>query len=142
MEDTNIYNKKEIIDILGSDRCKKIYKALGVNSVLLFGSIVNGDFEEYSDVDIAILCNKKIKLIEIMDLEEELSHIINRDVDIVYLNDPDLDLRFKVTVYDNSIVIYNDDLDLYSKYYDKTDIIYRNNEAFRFFRERDVMENE
>lgn len=138
----DLYNRDEIINILKSTQCIELFKKQNINSVLLFGSIVTEDFEEYSDVDIAVLSEKKIKLNDIIDLEEILSGMIKREIDVVYLNDDELDLRFKVSVYDTGILIYNDDLDLYSKDYNKTDIIYRNNEGFRFFRERDVIDCE
>ena len=77
-----------------------------------------------------------------MDLEEEIGKMINREIDIIYLNDDETDLRFKVSVYDSGLLIYNDELDLYGKDYNKTDIIYKNNEEFRFFRERDVIDYE
>lgn len=138
----DLYNKEEIINILKSVKCIELFKKRNINSVILFGSIVSGDFEEYSDVDIAVLSEKKINLNDIMDLEETLSDMLKREIDIVYLNDQEVDLRFKVSVYDSGTLIYNDELDLYSKDYNKTDIIYKNNEEFRFFRERDVIDCE
>ena len=93
-------------------------------------------------MDIAVLSEEKIGLDCIMDLEESIGSLINREIDIVVLNDEELDLRFKVTVYDSAMLIYNDALDLYSKDYNKTDVIYKNNEEFRFFRERDVIDYE
>ena len=140
--DSHVYSKDEIIDILKSEKCIDIFKKLNINSILLFGSIVTDNFEEYSDVDIAVLSEEKIGLDCIMDLEESIGSLINREIDIVVLNDEELDLRFKVTVYDSAMLIYNDALDLYSKDYNKTDVIYKNNEEFRFFRERDVIDYE
>ena len=138
----DIYDKQQIIDILKSEKCIDLFKRQNINSVLIFGSIVSDDFEEYSDVDIAVLSTEKISIDCIMDLEEAISSIIKREVDIVNLNHDEMDLRFKVTVYDSGVVIYNDELDLYGKDYNRTDIIYRNNEEFRFFRERDVIDYE
>ena len=140
--DSHVYSKDEIIDILKSEKCIDIFKKLNINSILLFGSIVTDNFEDYSDVDIAVLSEEKIGLDCIMDLEESIGSLINREIDIVVLNDEELDLRFKVTVYDSDMLIYNDALDLYSKDYNKTDVIYKNNEEFRFFRERDVIDYE
>lgn len=140
--DSHVYSKDEIIDILKSEKCIDIFKKLNINSILLFGSIVTDNFEDYSDVDIAVLSEEKIGLDCIMDLEESIGSLINREIDIVVLNDEELDLRFKVTVYDSAMLIYNDALDLYSKDYNKTDVIYKNNEEFRFFRERDVIDYE
>ena len=139
---SGIYDKNEIMNILKSDRCIDTFKKSNINSVIIFGSIVTDNFEEYSDIDIAILSSEKINLTCIMDLEEEIGKMINREIYIIYLNDDETDLRFKVSVYDSGLLIYNDELDLYGKDYNKTDIIYRNNEEFRFFRERDVIDYE
>ena len=121
--DSHVYSKDEIIDILKSEKCIDIFKKLNINSILLFGSIVTDNFEDYSDVDIAVLSEEKIGLDCIMDLEESIGSLINREIDIVVLNDEELDLRFKVTVYDSAMLIYNDALDLYSKDYNKKDVI-------------------
>ena len=123
----DLTSKEEIINFLKSEQSITLFKKQNINSVMLFGSIVTQDFEEYSDVDIAILSKTKIALVDIMDLEETISSMINREVDIVNLNDDEMDLRFKVSVYDNGMLIYNDELDLYNKEYNKTDIIYKNN---------------
>ncbi|EMU52193.1 nucleotidyltransferase family protein [Clostridium butyricum] len=139
---SGIYDKNEIMNILKSDRCIDTFKKSNINSVIIFGSIVTDNFEEYSDIDIAILSSEKINLTCIMDLEEEIGKMINREIYIIYLNDDETDLRFKVSVYDSGLLIYNDELDLYGKDYNKTDIIYKNNEEFRFFRERDVIDYE
>lgn len=138
----DMYTAEKIIGILKSDEMIERYKSENINSVILFGSIVRDDFEDYSDVDIAILSQSKISLNHIMELEEIIRDIVKREVDIIDLGNDELDLRFKVSVYDNSMVIYNDELDLYGRDYEKTDMIYKNNEEFRFFRERDVIFDE
>lgn len=141
-KNSDLYGKDEIIKILKSVQCIELFKKQSINSIILFGSIVTDDFHEYSDVDIAILSKEKNTLNDIMDLEEALRNMLNREIDIIHLNNEDLDLRFKVSVYDTGMLIYNDELDLYAKDYNKTDIIYKNNEEFRFFRERDVIYDE
>ncbi|NEU04334.1 type VII toxin-antitoxin system MntA family adenylyltransferase antitoxin [Clostridium senegalense] len=138
----HLYNAKEIINILRSQKILDLFKSYKINSVIVFGSIVRKDFAEYSDVDIAILSKEKISLNSIMELEEKLKFFLKREIDIINLNNDDLDLKFKVSVYDTGILIYNDDLDLYSMDYNKTDIVYKDNEEFRYFRERDVILDE
>lgn len=141
-KNSNLYDKGEIINILKSVQSIELFKKQNINAIILFGSIVTDNFQEYSDVDIAILSKEKNNLNNIMDLEETLRNMLNREIDIIDLNNEDLDLRFKVSVYDTGMLIYNDELDLYTKDYNKTDIIYINNEEFRFFRERDVIYDE
>ncbi|POO84862.1 nucleotidyltransferase domain-containing protein, partial [Clostridium sp. 3-3] len=77
---SGIYDKNEIMNILKSDRCIDTFKKSNINSVIIFGSIVTDNFEEYSDVDIAILSSEKINLTCIMDLEEEIGKMINREI--------------------------------------------------------------
>jgi len=56
-----------------------------INELSIFGSSVRGDFTENSDVDILVSFNKdsKITLFDIMDLENEFSQLLKREVDIV-----------------------------------------------------------
>jgi predicted nucleotidyltransferase len=56
-----------------------------INELSIFGSSIRDDFTQNSDVDILVsfLNNSEISLFDIMDLEEEFSKLINREVDIV-----------------------------------------------------------
>lgn len=136
------YSSKEIIDILKSERLLKIYEEHEINAVIVFGSVVTDEFEDYSDVDIAILSKNKLRLNKIMILEEKLRDILSRDIDIINLSNDELDIRMKASIYDTGLVIYNDKLDLYTYDYNNTDRIYKENEEFRYFRERDVIYDE
>lgn len=130
----NIFNK------LNSDECTIKFKDAGINTAIVFGSVLTKDFTEDSDIDIAILSEHNISLSTIFSLEEFLQKLLNRDIDIVNLRDKNIDLSMKVTIYDHGTIIYNsDDLKLYNKDYEETERIYKNNESFRFFRERDVI---
>lgn len=52
-----------------------------------------------------------------MDIADKIRNSINREIDIIYLNDDEMNLRFKVSVYDLGLLIYNDELDLCGKDY-------------------------
>ncbi|MDR1924110.1 MAG: nucleotidyltransferase domain-containing protein [Planctomycetaceae bacterium] len=69
-------NYEEVVDI-----CKKYY----VNELSIFGSSLRDDFNKNSDIDILVSFNKKsnITLFDIMDLENEFSKLLNREVDII-----------------------------------------------------------
>jgi len=56
-----------------------------INELSIFGSSIQDKFTEDSDVDILVSFNKdsKISLFDIMDLENEFSILLKRDVDIV-----------------------------------------------------------
>jgi len=57
----------------------------GINELSIFGSSIRDDFNQNSDVDILVSFGKKaeITLFDIMDLENEFSKLLKREVDIV-----------------------------------------------------------
>jgi predicted nucleotidyltransferase len=59
---------------------KKQYK---VKEIGIFGSIVRGEEEEKSDVDILVEFTEPIGLFKFLELEEYLSHLIGKKVDLV-----------------------------------------------------------
>jgi predicted nucleotidyltransferase len=61
--------------------CKKYC----INELAVFGSSIRDDFNKNSDVDILVSFahNSKISLFEIIELERDLSRLLNREVDIV-----------------------------------------------------------
>ena len=70
------FNYNDIVII-----CKK-YK---INELSIFGSSIQDNFNQDSDVDILVSFekNSEISLFDIMDLENEFSLLLNKDVDIV-----------------------------------------------------------
>jgi len=67
-------------------------------SVYLFGSIVTNRLNDESDIDIAIILknSKEYKIPDKIQIREELSELLGRDVDVVYLNDAPVILRMQV----------------------------------------------
>jgi len=61
--------------------CKKYH----INELSIFGSSIREDFDQNSDVDILVSFGNKaeISLFDLMDLENEFSKLLKRDVDIV-----------------------------------------------------------
>ena len=67
----------EILDKLKSKELKNYLSKLDINNALVFGSIITDNFNEESDVDIAILGTSKLTIKEILKLElflEEKDH--------------------------------------------------------------------
>ena len=66
----------EVINI-----CKKYY----IKELSLFGSSIRDDFTKTSDIDILVSFDKdsKITLFSIIELENEFSKLLGRDVDVV-----------------------------------------------------------
>jgi len=61
--------------------CKK-YR---VNELSVFGSSIREDFTQHSDVDLLVSFTEDsgISLFDIMDLENEISELLEREVDVV-----------------------------------------------------------
>jgi len=57
----------------------------GINELSIFGSSIRDDFNQNSDIDILVSFgnNSEITLFDIMDLENEFSKILKREVDII-----------------------------------------------------------
>ena len=70
---------KEIIE-KHKDELKKKYS---VKEIGIFGSFVRGEAKEDSDVDILVEFEKPIGLFKFLELEEYLSNLIGREVDLV-----------------------------------------------------------
>ncbi|GAA0730519.1 hypothetical protein GCM10008905_31930 [Clostridium malenominatum] len=135
--------KANILNKLKDEECVNIFKYGKIATAILFGSILTEDFEEYSDVDIAILSEEYMAFNTLVFIEESLQKILGREVDVVNLNSEELDLNMKVSIYDDGQIIYDvDNLQLYNKGYKEVEKLYKENETFRFFRERDVMFDE
>ncbi|NPV01012.1 MAG: nucleotidyltransferase family protein [Brevinematales bacterium] len=54
-----------------------------VSSIGIFGSVVRGEQKESSDVDILVEFSKPISLFKFLELEETLTGLLGRKVDLV-----------------------------------------------------------
>ena len=81
---------KKIIDCLSSslDNIQGIY---------LFGSYASGDATEKSDVDIAVLCIKRLSFDLKLSLTSSLAMTLNKEVDLV-------ELRYIDTIFKEEII--------------------------------------
>ena len=138
-----VESKEDIIDFFNRADTITRMKKYNINTVILFGSVVTDRFEEYSDIDISILSEDTISINTIFSLEEFLESELGRDIDVVDLQCRTLETNIKVSILDNGIIVYNDDnYNLYNKVYMETERKYKENETFRYFRERDVIWDE
>lgn len=81
----------------------------------LFGSSVKGYFSKESDIDIAVLFDKKPDLNEIIELKEILESILKREVDLAILNGASPILKMQVLKY--GILIFKRDDKVYNKFF-------------------------
>ena len=64
-----------------------LLKIDAADTVYLFGSALNSKFSKDSDIDIAILLNYKYKdKIDKLSVMTDLSHLIDRDVDVSFID--------------------------------------------------------
>ena len=74
-----------------------------VETIYIFGSFIKGDATNESDIDLAFLSNRKIDNLMRWDIQEELAKLLNRDVDLVDLNQASEVMQFQVVHYGQRI---------------------------------------
>jgi len=72
----------EIKEIIRKHK-KELREKYNVKEIGIFGSIVRGEAKEGSDVDILVEFEKPIGFFKFLELEEYLSKLIGRKVDLV-----------------------------------------------------------
>ena len=76
----NVLNDiKEVIE----KHKRELKEKYGVKEIGIFGSVVRGEEKEESDVDILVEFEKPIGFFKFLELEEYLSNLIGRKVDLV-----------------------------------------------------------
>lgn len=138
------YDKVEIIEKLKSEEVFNFIKKYNIITMLMFGSIVSDDldneFNEESDVDIAILASKSIELDSILGIELFFQNLLNREIDVLDLRSESLDIFVKISILNTGKIIYTEDNGMSLEVlYNETDRIYRENENFMYFRKVDVL---
>lgn len=132
--------RADIIKKLNSEEFKSYVSNLAVRDVLLFGSTINGDFTEESDIDIAVLGTSKFSISEILRLELFLEDLLQRRIDVVDLNSETLDIFIKINILNTGKSIYTIDNNQYLyKFIDDVDWHYRENEYYFQCRRRDLL---
>lgn len=96
----------EILDKLKSKELKNYLSKLDINNALVFGSIITDNFNEESDVDIAILGTSKLTIKEILKLELFLEDLLERNIDVIDLNSDNLDIFIKIDILNDGKSIY------------------------------------
>ena len=69
----------------------------------------NGEFTEESDVDLAIICEEKMNLENILEIELYFEDILKREIDVIDLKSDSLDLFLKINILNNGKVLYTRD---------------------------------
>lgn len=97
--------------MIGNDKIKIIKKvlvdALAPYLIYIFGSTVKGRGREESDIDIAILRDKKIDEYELFILSQKLADILKSEVDLIDLSKAST--VFRIQIIKTGKLIYNSD---------------------------------
>lgn len=72
----------KIIEIIEKHK-EELRRRYGVKEIGIFGSFVRGEAKENSDVDILVEFERPIGFFKFLELEEYLSNLIGRKVDLV-----------------------------------------------------------
>jgi hypothetical protein len=90
---------------LSQEEIKKFCQRHSIRKLSLFGSVLRDDFTRESDVDVLVEFEPgKIPGLAIITMQDELSNIINRQIDLRTL--ADLSRYFREQVLAEAIVIY------------------------------------
>lgn len=133
-------NRHEIIKKLYSEELKKYFDKIDIKSAMVFGSIITEEFNEESDVDIAILGNSPIDIKTILKLELFLEDLLGRSIDVIDLKNENLDIFIKIEALNKGVSIYTNDKGNYlEKFKESIDWYYKENEYYFECRKRDLL---
>ena len=94
----------------------KIGRKYNLKMILLYGSYATSKIKSSSDLDIAVLGKKPIKMDELLEIHSDLADIFGdsreRELDLKSLHDVDPFFRFEVMRH--SVLLYGDPVDYYS----------------------------
>lgn len=136
----NLYSKNEIIDLLTSKDSINLLNKYNISTLSVFGSLITNEFNEMSDIDIAIIRDYPLSLDEILDLELFYENLLNREIDIIDLKSNSLDFFVKINILNSCKTIYSTDNNKnFNILYNETEMIYNENKNFFHFRKVDVL---
>lgn len=138
----DIKSKNEVLSIIDSNDFKKIFTSRHINNVIVFGSLYDGDFNEESDVDIAVICDESLKLnpMEELKITGYCEELFGRNVDIIDINDENINNVIKISALNSRMVILKNNL--LEKTVEKFDSLYKENREFWDMLDREVLYSE
>jgi len=131
--------KEEILDKLKSEEFTGFIKRFDIINIVVFGSVLTEEFNEESDVDIAVLGKGSFSLDDILEIELFLERFLEREIDVVDLKSKTLDIFVKISILNSCEIIYSTDNKVFEEFCDDVEWIYRENENFIHFRKVDVL---
>jgi len=135
--------KEDQLNIVNKLKCNEIKEyasRLPISNILVFGSLITDQFNEESDVDIAILGNTKLHIKDILRLELFFEDLLGRPIDVVDLRSETLDVFIKIDILNTGESIYTtDNNESLEKFIEEIDWYYKENEHYFQCRKRDLI---
>ena len=136
----NIKSKEEVLSIISSNEFKKVFTNKNINNVIIFGSLSKDNFSIESDVDIAIISEKKLSIMDELNITAKLEDILERSIDLIDINDDNINNFIKIEALNSPLVVIQDELlESTIEYYDR---FYKENEEFWYLLDKEVLSNE
>lgn len=79
-------NDLDTVQILLANGMPQLRSAFPLRRLGVFGSVARGEATPESDVDILVELSRPISLYKIIELEDQLKLLLERDVDVVTVN--------------------------------------------------------
>lgn len=133
-------SKEDILRLVKSNEFKEIFKRNNIENVIIFGSLTKDDFNEESDIDIAIIGENKISDIVDLNLTLELEDFLGRSIDLIDINDEEIENIIKIEALNSDMVIIKDRI--YEETYNYYDNLFRENIEFWNRLDRVVLDSE
>lgn len=133
-------SKEDILRLVKSNEFKEIFKRNNIENVIIFGSLTKDDFNEESDVDIAIIGENKISDSVDLNLTLELEDFLGRSIDLIDINDEEIENIIKIEALNSDMVIIKDKR--YEETYNYYDKLFRENIEFWNRLDRVVLDSE
>ena len=102
-------SKDEILTLVKSKEFKDIFLKHNIRNVIIFGSLTKDEFNEESDIDIAIIGDNKISSNLDLNLTLELEDFLERSIDLIDINDEDIENLIKIEALNSEMIIIKDD---------------------------------
>lgn len=133
-------NRDEVLKIIHSDLFKKIFLSNGITNVIIFGSLISGNFNEESDIDIAVISKNKISFDTELKVTLELEELLGRSIDFIDINDESVNNMIKIEALNSKEVIIKDNL--LNEAIESYDRLYKENEEFWYRLDKVVLDSE
>ena len=133
-------SKDEILTLVKSKEFKDIFLKHNIRNVIIFGSLTKDEFNEESDIDIAIIGENKISDTVDLNLTLELEDFLGRSIDLIDINDEEIENIIKIEALNSDMVIIKDRI--YEETYNYYDNLFRENIEFWNRLDRVVLDSE